>query len=50
MKRSYRSPVILVIIIITGLVIGGVIGQILGHYAPILNQEKASACQQLIWI
>ncbi len=41
MKRSYRSPVILVIIIITGLVIGGVIGQILGHYAPILNQGKS---------
>jgi len=41
MKRTHRSPIILVIILIVGLVIGGVIGQVLGSFAPILNQGKS---------
>ena len=38
MKRNYRSPLILVIVLMTGLIIGGVLGQVLGGYAPIINQ------------
>lgn len=41
MKRTHRSPIILVIILIVGLVIGGVIGQVLGSFAPVLNQGKS---------
>ena len=41
MKRSYRSPLVLVIILLVGLVIGSVLGQVLGSYAPILNQGSS---------
>ncbi|HHW02030.1 MAG TPA: DUF4321 domain-containing protein [Thermoanaerobacterales bacterium] len=40
MKRNYRSTALLVIILLVGLVTGGVFGQALGKYLPILAYGK----------
>ena len=37
MKRNTRSTALFIIIILVGLIIGGVLGQALGKYAPFLS-------------
>lgn len=40
MRRNYGNTAILVILLLVGLVIGGVIGQLLASFVPIINQGK----------
>ncbi|MDI3480497.1 MAG: hypothetical protein PWQ97_152 [Tepidanaerobacteraceae bacterium] len=40
MRRSYRSTTLLIIILMVGMIIGGILGQITERYLPILAYGK----------
>jgi hypothetical protein len=40
MKRNHRSPALLVILILVGLIIGGLFGELLGTYVPAVALSK----------
>ncbi|MDI3534244.1 MAG: hypothetical protein PWQ82_609 [Thermosediminibacterales bacterium] len=39
--RAYKSPWILLILLVVGLVLGGLIGDVFGGYFPVLNYSKS---------